>query len=155
MSTGYLRLDGGSVLIGLIGKCVRTSTFGESHIFRFHPHPCWMRLESEGLSHGLKTCHRHVFLTAFRVPSEHKKWADPKGSAHILVREMGLEPTRHNHTHLKRACLPFQHSRKRLIIITDQVNFVNTFFEKPLPSGLPFDKLYEKRRRKVKWHDFL
>ena len=69
MSTGYLRLDGGSVLIGLIGKCVRTSTFGESHIFRFHPHPCWMRLESEGLSHSLKTCHRHVFLTAFRVPS--------------------------------------------------------------------------------------
>ena len=30
----------------------------------------------------------------------------------VMVREMGLEPTRHNHTHLKRACLPFQHSRE-------------------------------------------
>ena len=45
-----------------------------------------------------------------------------------LVREMGLEPTRHNHTHLKRACLPFQHSRKRLIIITAAQSFVNHFF---------------------------
>ena len=24
----------------------------------------------------------------------------------LLVRKMGLEPTRHRHTHLKRACLP-------------------------------------------------
>ena len=32
----------------------------------------------------------------------------------FVVREMGLEPTRHNHTHLKRACLPFQHSREQL-----------------------------------------
>ena len=81
-------------------------------VFKFHPHPSGMRLESEGLSHGLKTCHRHVFLTAFRVPSEHKKSRYPDGYLDFLVREMGLEPTRHNHTHLKRACLPFQHSRK-------------------------------------------
>ena len=40
--------------------------------------------------------------------------AIPYGVADILVREMGLEPTRRNHTHLKRACLPFQHSRKWL-----------------------------------------
>ncbi len=32
-----------------------------------------------------------------------------------MVRDMGLEPTRRNHTHLKRACLPFQHSRKALV----------------------------------------
>lgn len=30
----------------------------------------------------------------------------------LMVRERGLEPPRRNHTHLKRACLPFQHSRK-------------------------------------------
>ena len=45
----------------------------------------------------------------------------------FLVREMGLEPTRRNHTHLKRACLPFQHSRKCLIIIMQGRGFVNLF----------------------------
>ena len=44
-----------------------------------------------------------------------------------LVREMGLEPTRRNHTHLKRACLPFQHSRKCLSIIPRGTCFVNNF----------------------------
>ena len=44
------------------------------------------------------------------------------------MREMGLEPTRHNHTHLKRACLPFQHSRERLNSITEIPAFVNPFF---------------------------
>ena len=52
-----------------------------------------------------------------------------------MVREMGLEPTRHNHTHLKRACLPFQHSREDLHIITFPLKFVNTFSVKALPSG--------------------
>ena len=45
----------------------------------------------------------------------------------FMVREMGLEPTRRNHTHLKRACLPFQHSRERLSIITQPFPFVNIF----------------------------
>ena len=56
-----------------------------------------------------------------------KKRAHPKGWALFLVREMGLEPTRRNHTHLKRACLPFQHSRKCLIIIMQGRAFVNHF----------------------------
>ena len=90
--------------------------------------PNGMRLESEGLSHGLKTCHRHVFLTAFRVLTHIPKKRPPKRAASFLVREMGLEPTRHNHTHLKRACLPFQHSRKRLVIITAGGIFVNSYF---------------------------
>ena len=34
-----------------------------------HLHPYRIHLDFERLSHGLKTCHRHVFLTAFRVPS--------------------------------------------------------------------------------------
>ena len=52
-----------------------------------------------------------------------------------LVREMGLEPTRRNHTHLKRACLPFQHSRRCYQrIITCYCTFVNTF----LPNGWLF-----------------
>ena len=41
--------------------------------FRFHLHPYGMHLKAEGLSHGLKMCHRHIFLTAFRVPSLPKK----------------------------------------------------------------------------------
>ena len=37
--------------------------------FIFHLHPYRMHLEYEGLSHGLKTVHRTVFFTPFRVPS--------------------------------------------------------------------------------------
>ena len=109
---------GASVLIGLFKKCAHTNAFGASNIFRFHPHPSGMRLKSEGLSHGLKSVHRTLFapvrglVPLFRVPSPRKKMSRPVGAAHFLVREMGLEPTRRNHTHLKRACLPFQHSRK-------------------------------------------
>ena len=88
-----------------------------SLLFDFRPHPYRMRPQIKGLSHGLKTCHRHVFLTAFRVPSKHQKREGTKGTLSFLVREMGLEPTRRSHTHLKRACLPFQHSRERLNII--------------------------------------
>ena len=112
--------------------------------FRFHPHPSGMCLKSEGLSHGLKTCHRHVFLTAFRVLhlTQPKKYLQlPNGIWRYLVREMGLEPTRRSHTHLKRACLPFQHSRKCLCIITVLPIFVNTFLRKPLSFSQVFDKL--------------
>ena len=44
--------------------------------FKINPHPYRMRLDFEGLSHGLKTCHWHVFLTAFRVPPPHTKKED-------------------------------------------------------------------------------
>ena len=80
-------------------------------IMYIRQHSFGMQPDAHGFSHGLKTCHRHVFLTAFRVPSLHQKKRDLTASL-FLVREMGLEPTRRNHTHLKRACLPFQHSRK-------------------------------------------
>ena len=36
-------------------------------------HPYRMQSVVEGLSHGLKTCHRHVFLTAFRVRLPYQK----------------------------------------------------------------------------------
>ena len=54
----------------------------------------------------------------YSSPTYISKKRPPVRAASFLVREMGLEPTRHNHTHLKRACLPFQHSRKRLNIIS-------------------------------------
>ena len=57
-----------------------------------------------------------------------KKAPSQRLGAFFLVREMGLEPTRRNHTHLKRACLPFQHSRKCLIIIMQGRGFVNHLF---------------------------
>ncbi len=61
-----------------------------------------------------------------------KKLRYPNGYLSFLVRERGLEPPRRNHTHLKRACLPFQHSRSCLNIITGQGVFVNPFFSKSL-----------------------
>ena len=82
------------------------------YIMNVRPQAYCLRSEIHGLSHGLKICHRHIFLTAFRVPPGIKKSGYPYGCPDFLVREMGLEPTRRNHTHLKRACLPFQHSRK-------------------------------------------
>ena len=53
-----------------------------------HPHPGGMHLQARGISHGLKTCHRHVFLTAFRFPyskkDTHRKvcvfFGDPYGN---------------------------------------------------------------------------
>ena len=59
------------------------------------------------------------FLNALSSPaiSLAKKEEHPIGCSSFLVRERGLEPPRRNHTHLKRACLPFQHSRKRALIL--------------------------------------
>ena len=51
-----------------------------------------------------------------------------------MVREMGLEPTRKYHTHLKRACLPFQHSRICSSIIAVPGAVVNLF----LPDRVGF-----------------
>ena len=36
-------------------------------------HPCGVQSKAQGFSHGLKTCHWHVFLTAFRIPLSHKE----------------------------------------------------------------------------------
>ena len=75
-----------------------------------------------------------------------KKSRYPKGYLDFLVREMGLEPTRRNHTHLKRACLPFQHSRERLNIIQWAPGFVNIlsppYFYKTTPLPLIFTHNY-------------
>ena len=78
--------------------------------------------------------HRHIFLTAFRAPPGIKKSGHPYGYPDFLVREMGLEPTRRNHTHLKRACLPFQHSRKCHNIICFNTPFVNHYFPFSFPT---------------------
>ena len=39
-------------------------------------------------------------------PSQQKSTGTFVPALFLLVRKMGLEPTRHRHTHLKRACLP-------------------------------------------------
>ena len=83
-----------------------------------------------------KTVHRTVLYPRFaRVGlsspiSSIKKSRYPDGYLDFLVREMGLEPTRHNHTHLKRACLPFQHSRKQLEYYNFQILICQYFSEK-------------------------
>ena len=46
----------------------------------------------KGLSHGLKTCHWHVFLTPFRVPPCESKTVYPQRDTPFLVRQKGLEP---------------------------------------------------------------
>ena len=59
--------------------------WGAFYKFRFHPHPYGMRLESEGLSHGLRKCPPDTFLPSLRSgrPFEshlsHQKKAAPKG----------------------------------------------------------------------------
>ena len=102
----------------------------------FCPQADRLRSVIHGLSHGQKTCPRHVFLTAFRVLFRTKKRGRHLASA-FLVREMGLEPTRRNHTHLKRACLPIQHSRKQLEYYNLPVSICQYFFCKTLERERP------------------
>ena len=42
-------------------------------IMYIRQHSFGMQPDAHGFSHGLKTCHRHVFLTAFRIPLPHQK----------------------------------------------------------------------------------
>ena len=77
----------------------------------------------------------HLHFDGFESPSI-KKLGYPEGYPSFLVRERGLEPPRRNHTHLKRACLPFQHSRSCLSIITAGGKFVNRFFGKRRKSKI-------------------
>ena len=119
-------------------KSAAFQRFWALYRFQFDPHPFGMRLKSERLSHGLQNSPPDCFAPSlrsgrpFESPLSRKKGA-PKGS--FLVRERGLEPPRRNHTHLKRACLPFQHSRSCLNIITGQGVFVNPFFSKSLVNA--------------------
>jgi len=64
--------------------------FRESWEFDFCPHPQGVRPVTKGFSHGLKTCHRHVFLTAFRIPSHHKKYGTRRSGFHIFGRSIGI-----------------------------------------------------------------
>ena len=59
----------------LISKSIKRIFLRIRH--KTNPHPYGMRLDFAGLSHGLKTCHRHVFLTAFRVPPQAKNSGHP------------------------------------------------------------------------------
>ena len=74
---------GASVLIGLFKKCTHTNSFSASDIFRFHPHPYGMRLESGGLSHALQNSPQDCFVPAlwsglpFESHLKHKKSATP------------------------------------------------------------------------------
>ena len=70
-------------------------------MLKTNPHPYRMWIGFEGLSHGLKTCHRHVFLTAFRVPRGIKKADTQKGIGFLG----GSPGTRTLDPRLKRALL--------------------------------------------------
>ena len=123
--------SGASVLIGLFEKVRRTNPFRHRTDSNLIHIPTGCVSNRRRLSHGLKNMPPACFLPSLRSgrPFEShlsRKKGAPKGS--FLVREMGLEPTRRNHTHLKRACLPFQHSRKCFHIITAETVFVNCFF---------------------------
>ena len=61
--------------------------------------------------------YRNVYLHKKRRRNQHS-------SVFLLVRKMGLEPTRHGHTHLKRACLPIPalpHRRRRCVGIAKKM----------------------------------
>ena len=53
--------------------------YAETGRFHFIHTPMGCVWNGKGLSHGLKTCHWHVFLTPFRVPPGASKIAYPKG----------------------------------------------------------------------------
>lgn len=54
-----------------------------------------------------------------------KKAHDRSHGPFVLVRKMGLEPTRHGHTHLKRACLPIPaHSHIHLCCHATAINII-------------------------------
>ena len=61
-------------------------------IMHIRPHPYRVRPDVQGFSHGLKTCHRHVFLTAFRIPLSVKNPHTPKGVWGFLAEQKGFEP---------------------------------------------------------------
>ena len=70
----------------------------------------------------------HCRVPLFRVPSEQQKSRYPKGYLLFWCERWDSNPHGVDHTHLKRACLPFQHSRKCPNIIPRQVHFVNRIF---------------------------
>ena len=81
----------------------------------------------------------HLHFNGFESPSNQKAGI-PRGYPSFLVRERGLEPPRDYHTHLKRACLPFQHSRKCLDIVSYFPCFVNPFLRNG-PVGFPGNRV--------------
>ena len=62
------------------------------YIMNFRPQAYCLRSEIHGLSHGLKICHRHIFLTAFRAPPGIKKSGDPYGYPASCVYIMNFRP---------------------------------------------------------------
>ena len=90
------------------------------------------------------------YLAVLGRPFESRPSYQKRGrrlASSFLVREMGLEPTRRNHTHLKRACLPFQHSRKCHDIICAFPAFVKAF----LPSAVIYFLLPFAFQPKTAW----
>ena len=55
--------------------------------------PYGMLLAFPGFSHGLKTCHRHVFFTAFRIPLSIKITGTQRVPVVFMGWIMGFEPT--------------------------------------------------------------
>ena len=66
-----------------------------------------MRGQLPGISHSSGARTRHLPPQGGRLsPAQQKSAGTFVPALFPLVRKMGLEPTRHRHTHLKRACLP-------------------------------------------------
>ena len=61
-----------------------------------HSWSCGPRLNYEGFSHGLKTCHRHVFLTAFQIhpsPQHEKRTLSGRIRFFFMAEKEGFEPS--------------------------------------------------------------
>ena len=86
-----------------------------------------------GLSHGLKICHRHIFLTAFRVPSflYNIKRVIPNGITLLMVRRKGLEPLTYWFVASHSIQLSYRRiALKRLSILAQLKEKSKSFFEK-------------------------
>ena len=73
-----------------VGILLLVYTLDITFSMHIRPHPYWVRPNVHGFSHGLKTCHRHVFLTAFRIPTSIKAKIHPQGVDFCFGGELGI-----------------------------------------------------------------
>ena len=107
-----------------------------------HPHPHRMHLQGRGLSHGLKTCPWHVFLTPFRISQPIQKRTPPQW----VVFFFGARDGTRTHTakpHAPQTCLSTIPTLSQALKYYNRLPlFCQYLFKNPLKVGRTFGKLY-------------
>ena len=79
-------------LAGLLCTPLDLSPLCSFSYMKSHLRPYRLQLSFHGFSHGLKTCPRHVFFTAFRIPSRLKKTPPHQGWCFLWRRRRDSNP---------------------------------------------------------------